>query len=138
MEVEKNSNNLAAGLNYRWVRASDGALAGVCKGIGQVLGIETWMIRLAWLIAILWFGTGIILYLILAISLPRADRLDHALDSKLLGVCARIAKRYQLEVGVVRTGFIFFLLFTFGAAILVYGLAYFLVPEGIHEPRKSL
>jgi phage shock protein C len=126
-----------SGLNYRWTRASDGAIAGVCKGMGLALGIETWIIRLVWLVAVLWFGSGVLLYLILAVSLPRADRLDHALDRKLLGVCARISKRYRLEVGVVRTGFILFLLVTFGLAILVYGLGYFLVPTA-NESSKSL
>lgn len=124
------------GIKYRWVRSSDGAIAGVCKGLGLALGIETWMVRIVWLVAVLWFGSGIFLYLILSVSLPRADRLDQALSRKLLGVCARIAIRYQLEVGVVRTGFVFLALFTFGAAILVYGLCYFLVPKGI-EPSKS-
>ncbi len=125
------------GRKYRWVRASDGAIAGVCKGIGLALGIEIWIVRLIWLTATLWFGTGILLYLILAISLPRADRLDHALDRKILGVCGTLSKRYRLEVGIVRTGFIFFLLFTFGAAILVYGLCYFLIPKA-DESGKSL
>ncbi|MBO9667473.1 MAG: PspC domain-containing protein [Bdellovibrio sp.] len=113
----------------KWTRASDGSLAGVCKGLGQAFGIETWMLRVIWLVAVLWFGSGILLYLILAISLPRVDQLDHALDRKVLGVCARIARRYQLEVGGVRMAACFLLLVTFGAAILVYGLCYFLVPE---------
>ncbi|MDG0815241.1 PspC domain-containing protein [Bdellovibrio svalbardensis] len=126
MNAGNNSENSQP--KYRWVRASDGALAGVCKGLGQALGIETWMLRVIWIVAILWFGTGVLLYLILAVCLPRVDRLDQALDRKLLGVCARIAKRYQLEVGIVRTAAVLFLLVTFGAAILVYGLCYFLVP----------
>lgn len=123
---ESNKSNL----NYRWVRSSDGALAGVCKGLAHTFGIETWMLRVIWLIAMLWFGTGVLLYLILAICLPRVDRLDQALDRKILGVCARIADRYQLEVGVVRTVAVLFLFVTFGAAILAYGLCYFLVPTG--------
>lgn len=123
--------------HYRWTRASDGALAGVCKGLGQSLGIETWILRVIWIVSVLWFGTGILLYLILAICLPRVDRLDQALDRKLLGVCARIARRYQLEVGIVRTGAVLFLFVTFGVAILVYGLCYFLVPTA-DESAKSL
>ncbi|HWU42370.1 MAG TPA: PspC domain-containing protein [Bdellovibrio sp.] len=125
------------GTNYRWVRASDGALAGVCKGLAQAFGIETWILRVIWLVAALWFGTGFLLYLILAICLPRVDRIDQALDRKLLGVCARIATRYQLEVGVVRTVAVLALFVTFGAAILAYGLCYFLIPE-TSEPSKSL
>ncbi|WP_413585510.1 PspC domain-containing protein [Bdellovibrio sp. HCB274] len=116
-------------LKYRWVRASDGALGGVCKGLAQAFEIETWMLRIIWLIAVLWFGCGVLLYFTLWYALPRVDRLDHALDGKVLGVCARIAKRYALEVGVVRTTALLFLYVTFGAAILVYGLCYFLIPE---------
>lgn len=122
---------------YRWTRASDGALAGVCKGLGESLGIETWIIRVIWLIAVLWFGTGILLYLILALSLPRVDKLDHALDRKVLGVCARIAARYDVEVGLVRLAALLLVLTTFGAAILGYGLCYFLIPEDSTK-KKSL
>ncbi len=124
-------------MNYRWTRSNVGVLAGVCKGLGETLGIETWILRVIWLVAVLWFGTGILLYLILAICLPRVDRLDQALDRKLLGVCARIASRYGIEVGLVRTAFFLFGLVTFGAAILVYGLGYFLIPKS-DIPSKSL
>lgn len=115
--------------NYRWVRAENGAVAGVCAGLGLALGIETWILRVIWLVAVLWFGTGLLLYLILAVCLPRVDKLDQALDGKLLGVCARIAMRYRIEVGLVRTAFVLMALFTFGAAILGYGLCYFLIPK---------
>ncbi len=124
-------------LNYRWTRAKDGALAGVCKGLADALGIETWIVRVIWLIAILWFGTGVLLYLILAVCLPRVDRLDQALDRKVLGVCARIAKRYRIEVGLVRTGFVLLALITFGVAVLGYGLCYFLVPKADEPASRS-
>lgn len=123
--------------HYRWVRSDKGALAGVCRGLGEALGIETWILRVIWLVAVLWFGSGILFYLILAICLPRVDRLDQALDGKLLGVCARIAKRYHIEVGVVRTGFVLLSLVTFGAAILGYGLCYFLVPKAANPESRS-
>jgi phage shock protein PspC (stress-responsive transcriptional regulator) len=116
-------------MNYRWVRAQDGAIAGVCKGLSTALEIETWIIRVIWLVAILWFGTGIVLYLILAACLPRVDKLDHALDSKFLGVCARIAVRYHFEVGVVRVAAVLLALTTFGAALLLYVLGYFFIPK---------
>lgn len=122
---------------YRWVRASDGALAGVCKGLGQSLGIETWILRVIWLVAVLWFGSGILFYLILAVCLPRVDKLDQALDGKLLGVCARIARRYRIEVGLVRTGFVLLALVTFGVAILGYGLCYFFVPKADESGSRS-
>jgi phage shock protein C len=119
--------------DLRWIRASDGALAGVCKGLAPVLGIEIWILRCIWLIAALWFGTGVFLYLLLAISLPRVDRLDQALDRKLLGVCARISKKTRTEEGLLRLGALFLFLITGGTAILFYGLAYFIVPAA-EEP----
>ena len=128
METSEQHRNLDLP-KYNWVRAGDGALAGVCKGLGQSLGIEVWMLRVAWLVGVLWFGTGILLYLILAFCLPRVDKLDQALDSKILGVCARIAKRYRIEVGLVRTGFVLLAFITFGVAILGYGLSYFMLPK---------
>ena len=138
--TDSNSNpnqqpNLTA--HYRWTRSDKGAVAGVCDGLGRALGIETWMLRVIWLVAILWFGTGLLLYLILAVCLPRVDKLDQALDGKLLGVCARIAKRYRIEVGLVRTAFVLMALFTFGAAILGYGLCYFLIPKTDEPVSRS-
>lgn len=130
------ANNVQT-MNYRWTRSNVGVLAGVCKGLSKTLDIETWILRVIWLVAVLWFGTGVLLYLILAICLPRVDRLDQALDRKLLGVCARIATRYGIEVGSVRTAFFLFALITLGAAILVYGLGYFLIPTS-EKPSKSL
>ena len=130
-------NIQAAPLNYRWVRASDGALAGVCKGLGQALGIETWMLRVIWIISVLWFGTGFLFYLILAVSLPRVDQLDQALNGKLLGVCGRLASRYRIEVGLIRTGFVLLALITFGLAILGYGLCYFFVPKADSSESRS-
>jgi Putative stress-responsive transcriptional regulator len=115
--------------DYRWTRAQDTPAAGVCKGLAQTLGIETWIVRVIWLVAILWFGTGIVFYLILAVCLPRVDKLDQALDSKLLGVCARIAKRYHFEVGVVRVAAVVLAMTTFGAALLLYILGYFFIPD---------
>ncbi|WII72519.1 PspC domain-containing protein [Bdellovibrio sp. 22V] len=123
--------------NYRWTRAADGALAGVCKGLGNALGIETWILRVIWLVAVLWFGSGVLLYLILWACLPRVDRLDQALDGKVLGVCARIAKRYRIEVGLVRTGFVILALVTFGVALLGYGLCYFMIPKDQEPTSRS-
>jgi len=121
----------------RWVRASDGALAGVCKGLAQAFGIETWIMRVIWLIAFLWYGTGAFLYLILFICLPRVDRLDHAHDRKLLGVCARISLRYGVEVGLVRLAAVLFALSTLGLATFAYGICYFVIPTA-DEQVKSL
>jgi phage shock protein C len=50
--------------------ATDAVLAGVCGGIGETLGIDPSLIRLAFIIATLWGGMGVLAYIVLAIVLP--------------------------------------------------------------------
>ncbi len=115
---------------YKFVRSPDGALFGVCKGLAEGLGMNVVMLRIIWLIALLWFGSGLLFYVVLALSLPRADQLDHAHDSKLLGVCARISLRYGVEVGIVRAAFVFFtLLSAVIGGLFIYVVGYLLIPK---------
>lgn len=48
-------------------------LAGVCGGIGELLGIDPTIIRLIWAALSLAGGTGIILYIIAAVIIPEDD-----------------------------------------------------------------
>ena len=114
---------------YKWKRSENGIVAGVCRGLAESFKVDIWLIRILWLIATLWFGVGLVLYFILAISLPRADRLDHALDSKFLGVCARMAVRFDVEVGVVRSITCLFATSTFGLVMIGYVIGYFVFPR---------
>ncbi len=50
----------------------DGAIAGVCKGIGHYFGIDAVWLRIAFLVAFFFAGSGVILYLILWIAMPKA------------------------------------------------------------------
>lgn len=113
----------------KWVRARDGAIFGVAKGLAHSLEIPVGMFRLFWLFSVLFFGAGIGLYLILAISLPREDRLAQAREPWILGVCAKIAKRTQVEVGVVRFMAILLAIMSFGATIVGYFVLYFIMDE---------
>lgn len=115
--------------NMKWVRSSDGIFLGVCKGLAQSFGISAGIMRALWLLAIFGLGTGFLFYFILGLSLPREDKIPEALDGKFLGVCARIARRYRIEVGIVRLSFVLTALFTFGASVLVYGIGYFVVVD---------
>ena len=115
--------------NYKFVRSPEGVLFGVCRGLADGLGLDVVLLRIIWLVALLWFGTGFLFYVILALTLPRADQLDQANDSKLLGVCARISLRYGVEVGLVRAGFVLFtLLSAVVGGLLIYVVGYFLIP----------
>ncbi len=114
-------------MEMKWVRAQDGAVLGVCKGLARSLDISVGVFRLLWLISVLFLGAGFWLYILLAISLPREDKTIQALDSKLLGVCAKIAVRTQLEIGIVRFLTICLSLISFGATIVGYVVLYFVL-----------
>jgi phage shock protein C len=52
---------------------SDRLVAGVAGGIAQRFGINSTLVRLAWLLSVLFGGFGILAYLILWIVLPKGS-----------------------------------------------------------------
>ena len=48
----------------------DKKIFGVCGGLGAYFGIDPNLVRAVFLIAVLGFGTGLLLYIILAIVMP--------------------------------------------------------------------
>ncbi|HAO6193777.1 TPA: PspC domain-containing protein [Listeria monocytogenes] len=52
--------------------SSQKMIVGVCGGLAEYFGIEVTIIRLLWAGAVLFFGTGILLYIIAAIIIPKA------------------------------------------------------------------
>ncbi|MBK5285945.1 MAG: PspC domain-containing protein, partial [Bacteroidia bacterium] len=61
------------GIKRRLFRNSeDEVLGGVCSGIGAYFGIDHVWIRLAFVLALIFFGSGILLYIILWIVIPEA------------------------------------------------------------------
>jgi phage shock protein C len=49
----------------------EGKLLGVCAGVGDYLGIDPTIIRLGFLLLLFGFGTGVLLYIILALIMPK-------------------------------------------------------------------
>jgi phage shock protein PspC (stress-responsive transcriptional regulator) len=49
---------------------TDCMIGGVCGGLGAHTWIPTWMWRAGFLLALLFFGTGALLYIVLWIALP--------------------------------------------------------------------
>jgi phage shock protein PspC (stress-responsive transcriptional regulator) len=45
-------------------------ICGVCGGIAEYLNIDPTIIRLVWAILAIWFGTGILIYIIAALVMP--------------------------------------------------------------------
>lgn len=113
----------------RFYRAKDGKLAGVCKGLADSFELNTNVLRLIWLAAVFFYGFGLGMYLLLAISLPRQDQLGEAFNRRLLGVCGRIAKKMQWEVGLVRFATLLLSLGSFGFAVLAYVVLHFSLEE---------
>ena len=50
---------------------TDCCFMGVCGGLAEYLGVDSSIMRLIWLIAILFFGSGILLYFILCLIVPK-------------------------------------------------------------------
>jgi phage shock protein C len=48
----------------------DKKIFGVCGGLGEYFGLDPTLIRILFVISVLIFGTGLLLYIILAIVMP--------------------------------------------------------------------
>jgi phage shock protein C len=60
-----------AGLRRDWVRPrADRRIAGVCLGVAQHFGWNVTLVRIVWLMLVLFAGTGGLAYVILWIVMP--------------------------------------------------------------------
>ncbi|MCK5022732.1 MAG: PspC domain-containing protein [Candidatus Aenigmarchaeota archaeon] len=50
---------------------SDRILGGVCGGIAEYLGVDPTIIRILWILGILAWGMGVILYILFWLVIPR-------------------------------------------------------------------
>lgn len=48
-------------------------IAGVCLGLSDYFGVDVTIIRFIWAVAILFYGAGLIPYIILALIMPDKD-----------------------------------------------------------------
>lgn len=128
-------------------RSSDGYVAGVCEGLGRHFDIDPTLLRIGWLIAMVFFGTGILLYLALwwimppereAAALPGHARSigtgfgqlrRSAEDRRLFGVCGGLAEAWSIDPVFVRLGVLGATFFSGGLAVLAYAVAVFLIPN---------
>lgn len=49
---------------------TDKKLCGVCGGIAEYLNIDSTIVRLIWAVLIIFFGTGLLAYIIAALIIP--------------------------------------------------------------------
>jgi len=119
-------------IHPRWVRSKRGVLFGVCEGLGRSFNVEPWVLRLLWILSILMFGTGILLYIIAALTLPVEGELYQYDQRKILGVCLRIHHNTGIELGIIRMLMVLAALFSLfsslGIVLFVYLTLYFFLP----------
>ncbi len=123
---------------HRFTRAPNGIIAGVCQGVADSFGIDVLMVRIAWILSFFIAGFGGLLYIGLALTLPRKDKLEKAYEDKVLGVCARLAIRTDLEVGVVRFFSLILLCLSLGGTALAYLALYFVLPLNKNGSSKNV
>lgn len=46
-------------------------LLGVCGGVANFLGIDATIVRILWAIAVIFYGTGIFFYILMAFIMPK-------------------------------------------------------------------
>lgn len=51
----------------------DVKICGVCGGIAEYLGVDSNLVRLIWIAVSLFAGTGILLYILAAVLMPKAN-----------------------------------------------------------------
>ncbi len=107
----------------------DGAIFGVCKGVSRATNLPVGLVRLLWLVCVLFAGIGLGAYLLLAISLPREDKVFEASKPRILGVCSRIAQRTDLEAGIVRFLALALLFASLGLTSVLYVIGYFFMSD---------
>ncbi|MBQ8449429.1 MAG: PspC domain-containing protein [Bacteroidaceae bacterium] len=70
-------------------RSNERVLAGVCAGIAEWAGLEAKLVRIIWLVGLLFGGFSIVLYVVLWIIMPQksvaksySDRMNEKLGRK--------------------------------------------------------
>ncbi|MGE0638132.1 MAG: PspC domain-containing protein [Bacteroidia bacterium] len=58
-------------MQKRLQRSADSKIFGVCGGLGEYFDIDPTIIRIIFLVALVTFGTGLLLYLVLALVMPK-------------------------------------------------------------------
>lgn len=124
---EERMNQLV--INDQWTRSQDGWIAGVCQGLGERFDINPGVLRFIWSISIFFFGVGVFAYFIFAFCLPVEGSEEKVNQPKILGVCYRLSRIMNVDVGLLRIISILIGLGSLGISALVYILLYFIIPK---------
>lgn len=72
MEVYKRKEEQVT-MKKRLTKAREKKLAGVCSGIAEYLDLDPTLIRIAWALIVLCFGTGLLVYIVAALIMPESN-----------------------------------------------------------------
>ncbi len=119
----------------------DRKLGGVCAGLAEYLDMDVSLVRVLAAVSILFYGVGLMAYLVAWIvipegppvalphaSLPPSRRLHRsATDRKIGGVCGGVAEFLDADPSVIRIIWLVSVLF-FGTGLMLYLLLWFILP----------
>jgi phage shock protein PspC (stress-responsive transcriptional regulator) len=130
---------------------AEGKIAGVCAGIAVYLDTDVALVRALWVVLSVAPGAiigGILAYaaawLLMPVSAapvavtPKKRVVRPQADRKIAGVCAGLAKYFELDVTAVRLLWVVLTIYP-GAIILgviAYAVAWFIIPAEPHLPME--
>lgn len=132
----------------------DESLGGVCSGIASFFNIDPVMVRMLFVIMLVVYGSGILLYLILWAVVPRANaeeaelmrlqrqnrskRLFRDPDSRVIGgVSAGLANYFGFDRVAIRLIFVISI-FLFGTGFWLYIVLWIIVPKAASASDKLM
>lgn len=116
-------------LHNQWTRSNQGWLAGVCQGLGERFEMNPGVLRILWLISILFFGAGLFLYLVCAFIMPVEGNEAKVFQPKIFGVCLRLAEKLSIDVVPLRILTVFAFIGSAGMVLFMYILLHFILTE---------
>ena len=131
-----------SGVPRRLVRSvTDRKLGGVCAGLADYLGMDVSLIRVLAAISVIFYGVGLIAYLVAWIVIPEEQfapgaqpprppsrRLHRSMtDRKIGGVCGGLAEFLEADVSIIRVLWLL-AIFLAGSGLILYLLLWFILP----------
>ena len=137
------------GESRRLIRSvTDRKLGGVCAGLADYLGMDVSLVRVLAAVSILFYGVGLVAYLVAWIVIPEAQpgvvqprpapshRLHRSVtDRRIGGVCGGIAEFLEADSSIIRIIWLASVLLA-GTGGVLYLLLWFILPAGDQQPAS--
>ncbi len=142
------STSAPSGEPRRLVRSvTDRKLGGVCAGLADYLGMDVSLVRVLAVLSVVFYGIGLMAYLVAWIVIPEAEpvpgtspsphpsrRLHRSMtDRRIGGVCGGLAEFLEADSSIIRIIWLVSIL-AFGSGGFLYLLLWFILPAGDARP----